>query len=233
MSGKNEKLFSVKDSLTLACCIYRQKGYTGTSSADYGIGQGEYTNKDMLTFGLVKEFAPSNYILEFTPTEEDESTADAIIKHYRRLSFGVIGDSINDYLKKVFTITQSEDISLKEFGVISSIPKTYEKDIGVKNLKTQVKDTVKEWIGKEGDSMILTVRYVKTHFIPALNCFGHEAITDTNHLVSFLNKIELGKVGTSQKIRAKVKKHTTNYHTKTPETQLNYVKVLDHQLVWQ
>lgn len=232
MSKKTEQVFSAKSVLATACCIYRQKGYTNTSTA-FDQTQKSYTNKDMLTYEFIKEFVPSDYILKFSPTAEDEETAEAIIKYYRRLSFGVIGDSINDYLKRVFSITQSDNTSLKDFGVLASIPKSYERDTAAKQVKDLIKDTVKECFGKEGDSVILTIHYIKTHYIPSINCYGHEAITDTNHLVSFLNKIELGKVGASQKIRAKIKKHATNYHSKTPETQLNYVKVLDQYLVWQ
>jgi HEPN domain-containing protein len=218
--------------LAMACCIFRQKGFTATSSF-VSEEQQQWTNKDMLTYSLIPKLASDKYILAFKPTDEDLETAEAIVKYYRRLSFGVIGDTINDYMASVFKNTQAEEVSMKDFGVIASIPGVYDKEITLKNLKAEIKDTVEGWIGKEGESIILNVRYIKTRYIPQINCYGHEAITDTNYLVSFLNKTELGKVGSSQKIRAKVKKHTSNFYTKTPETQLNYVKVLDTELIWQ
>lgn len=227
-----ERKFPVKSVLAMACAIFRQKGYTSTST-HYQDGHPTYTNKDMLIYEFFKDLQPKDYLLSFKPTEEDEETAEAIIKYYRRLTFGVIGNDLNDYLKRLFTVTQSEDTVMGDFGVLASVPNAYEREQIEREVKSQIKDTVKEHLGKEGETIYLNIKYIKTRFIPSLNCYAHEAVTDTNHLVSFLNKIELGKQGTVQKIRARVKKHGANYTTKTPETQLNYVKALDTELVWQ
>lgn len=227
-----EQKFPVSDVLAMAQCIFRQKGYTSTST-HYQDGHPTYTNKDMLIYEFFKDLQPKDYLLSFKATDEDRETADAIIKYYRRLTFGVIGDNLNDYLKRLFTITQSEQMVLADFGVLASVPSAYDRERTEQEVKSQIKDTVKAHLGKEGETIYLNIKYIKTRFIPSLNCYAHEAITDTNHLISFLNKIELGKVGTAQKIRAKVKKHGVNYTTKTPETQLNYVKALDTELVWQ
>lgn len=231
----SEQKFPTKTVLAIACCIYRQKGYTSTSTylAENPNGDHRWTNKDMVTYQLFPTLAGSNYILNFNPTTEDQEQAEAIIKHFRRLTFGVIGDNLNDYMSRVFQVTQTENVGISDVGVLASVPQVYDREITVKEVKDQIKDTVKEYLGKEGDTITLNVRYITTKFLPQINCFSHEAITDTNHLISFLNKIELGKVGTSQRIRARVKKHTVNYFTKTPETQLNYVKVVDNILIWQ
>ena len=108
-----------------------------------------------------------------------------------------------------------------------------EKENQEKKIKEIVKDTKQEYLGKEGDRLTLNIRYINTRFIPTLNCYAHDAITDTNHLINFLNKAELGKAGISHTIQGRVKKQAVNYQTKTAETQLNYVKVLDKILVWQ
>jgi predicted class III extradiol MEMO1 family dioxygenase len=52
-------------------------------------------------------------------------------------------------------------------------------------------------------------------------------------LVNFLSKKQLGVVGQTQKIRAKVKEHGVEFQTKVLQTKLNYVKVVDIDLVWQ
>ena len=109
----------------------------------------------------------------------------------------------------------------------------YDREIQEKKIKEIVKDTKQEYLGKEGDRLTLNIRYINTRFIPTLNCYAHDAITDTNHLINFLNKAELGKAGISHTIQGRVKKQAVNYQTKTAETQLNYVKVLDKILIWQ
>lgn len=231
----NEQKWSTVEILSMACSIFRQKGYTSTSSylESDPTGEQRWTNKDHLCYQIVPKLADSKYLAQFSVTEEDTEQAESIIKHFRRLSFGVIGGDINDYLQRVFAVTQNDSVMFKDFGIIASVPHVYHKEITAKEIKSQIKDTVQEYIGKIGDTVFLNIRYIETRYLPKLNCYAHSAITDTKHLVNFLNKIELGRAGTTQKIRAKIKAHGVNYTTKTPETQLNYVKAVDTMLVWQ
>lgn len=231
----SELTWSTEQVLTMACCIFRQKGFTSTSTYIAGDPSNDqrWTNKEMLTYALCPHLASNNFLMTFSPSEEDEESANAIIKYFRRLMFGVIADSNNDYMDRVFKSTQSERVKISDFGVLASVPSVYDKEIIQKQIKEQIKDTVEGWIGKEGDTVTLNIRYISSRYVPKLNCYSHQAVTDDRYLVNFLNKSELGRAGTNQKIRAKVKKHTVNYQTKTPETQLNYVKPLDTFLEWQ
>jgi hypothetical protein len=231
MSSLKDMPFTVVEALTFACCIYREKGYTSTSSYTAG-DQQSYTNKDMLTFELMPQLAGSAYLLKFTPTVEDIDQALAIVKHFRKLSFGIIGDTLNDYMGRVFAVTQNENITMKDFGVLASVPQVYDREINDKQVKAAIKDTVKAYLGQEGDTIVLNIRYIQSKPVPQIGCFSHTAITDGNYLVGFLSKELLGIAGSSQQIRAKVKKHSVNFTSKTPETQLNYVKVLDREFVW-
>jgi len=236
MSGAlKERVWSTQAALALACAIFRQKGYSNTSTyiASDPNSDKRYTNKEMLSYALVPSLANHDYLMQFRATEDDIEQADIIIKYFRRLTFGVIADDLNDYMSKVYTVTQKDQVNFSEIGIVASIPSVYDRAQTEKALKLEIKETVNGYIGKEGESVTLTVRYIKTRYVPALNCFAHDAITDTNYLVNFLNKIQLGAAGSVQKIKAKVKKHGINYHTKTAETQLNYVKVLDSEFIWQ
>jgi len=221
--------------LAMSCAIFRQKGFTSTSTVTVSDPSNEqrWTNKDHLCYQLVPKIADTRYLSKFDITDEDLEQAESIIKYFRRLSFGVIGDNINDYMQRVFASTQNDTVKFQDFGVLASVPHVYQKEITAKELKTQIKETVQEHIGKVGETVFLNIRYIETRFIPTLNCYAHSAVTNTNHLVNFLNKIELGKPGQMQRIRAKVKAHGANYVTKTTETQLNYVKAVDTILVWQ
>jgi hypothetical protein len=231
----NERSWSAIEALAMACSVYRQKGYTSTSTVISGEPSDErrWTNKDHLIYQLVPELASHTYLSSFKITDQDLETAEAIIKYFRRLSFGVLGENLNDYMARVFNVTQKEQITFAELGIVASVPQVYEREIQSKEIKNIARETKQEYLGKEGDKLTLHIRYINTRFVPNLNCFAHDAVTDTNHLVNFLSKIEMGKPGVCQTVQARVKRHGVNYHTKTFETQLNYVKILDNTLVWQ
>jgi hypothetical protein len=219
--------------LALACSIFRQKGYTNTSSYYSGDTENRWNNKEMLVFHFYPDLSSRNYNLSFKIENQDLEKSLEIIKYYRKLSFGVMAENIGDYKSRVFNVTQKENVGMDDFGVMASVPHAYETDKNVENIKNQIKKTEESHIGNINDSITLEIKYISTKFIPKMNCFTHNAITSTNHLVTFFNKIELGKPGSVQKIRAKIKSHRYDWHTKHPETQLNYVKVVDNDLVWQ
>lgn len=225
--------------LALANVIYRKNGYVSTTAFVSGDRFGheevaKWNNKEHLIYQLIPEMANQHYTkhFEFAVLEEDRETADAIIKYFRRLSFGVLSDQLTDFMKTVFKITQSQEVHINELGIIACIPSVYDKEIQTKELLKKIKTTEQSWIGDVGKGIQLNICYLKTRYLPKLNCYAHEAITDSNHLVTFLNAIELGKEGICQKVKGRVKKHSLNYNTKTTETQLNYVKVVDIIDVW-
>lgn len=229
----NDRVWSTMEVLAMSCAIFRNRGFTSVSivlAAELD-GDLRWTNKEHLCYHLVPQLADKKYLSKFTATDADLEEAESIIKHFRRLSFGVIGNNINDYMQRVFASTQNDTVKFNDFGVLASVPHVYQKEIEAKEIRSQVKETVQEHIGKIGGTVFLNIRYIETRHIPKLNCYAHSAITDVNHLVNFLSKIELGKVGTAQKIRARVKAHGVNYITKTIETQLNYVKTIDNLAV--
>lgn len=231
----NDMKWPADQVLTMACAIYRTKGFTSTSTYVSSDPDNElrWTSKEHLCYQLIPTIASKDYKLLINITKADVAMAESIIKHYRRLSFGVIADSISDYMQRVFATTQTTEVNFKDFGVIASIPSVFEKEMVKKRIVDEAKNSIQEHIGVIGNWIELNIRYINSRYIQKLDCYGHEAITDTNHLVNFLSKKELGKPGETQKIRAKVKEHGVNYTTKTVETKLNYVKPLDNELVWQ
>lgn len=231
----NDRVWSAEEVLTMACAIYRTKGYTSISTYTNLDPDSElrWNNKEHLCYQIVPELADKEYKVLVNVTQEDADTAHAIIQYYRRLTFGVIADNLNDYMQRVFSSTQKAEVKFSDFGILASVPSAYDKEMTKRRIEKEAKNTKQEHIGKIGESLILEIRYISTRFVQKLNCYAHDAVTNDGHLVNFLNKIELGKPGSVQKIRAKVKAHGVNYQTKTIETQLNYVKVLDTEFVWQ
>lgn len=230
----NERVWPAENVLAMACAIFRTKGFTSTTTyvAADPDSDARWNSKEHLCYQLVPDL-DKDYKVLIKVVQEDIDNANAIINYYRRLTFGVIADNLNDYMQRVFSSTQKPEVMFKDFGVLASVPAVYFKEMEKKRIEKEAKSTKQEHLGEVGQTVELNIRYINTRYIKKLECYGHDAVTDSGHLVNFLNKAELGKTGTNQKIRAKVKAHGVNYTTKTIETQLNYVKVLDNVLVWQ
>jgi hypothetical protein len=231
----NERVWTAEEALVMACAIFRTKGFTSTTSVifDEQGKQRQWTSKEHLSYQLVPEIANAEYKELIKVKQEDVDTASAIIRHYGKLAFGVIADSLNDYMARVFSNTQKEQVTFKDLGVVASIPSLYEKDMEKSRLKKEAKNSVQEYLGVVGEPIDLDIRYINTRFVQKLECYAHDAVTSTGHLVNFLSKKQLGVVGQTQKIRAKVKEHGVEFQTKVLQTKLNYVKVVDIDLVWQ
>lgn len=229
-----DRVWPVNNVLAMACAIFRTKGFTSVSkmlTADLD-SEERWNSKEHLCYQMVPDL-DKEYNVLIKVTQEDVDTASAIVQYYRRLTFGVIADNLNDYTQRVFASTQKSEVTFKDFGILASIPSLYQKDMEKKRIVTESKTAKQEHIGVIGQGIELNIRYINTRFIQKLNCYAHDAITDTGHLVNFLNKSQLGSTGQTQTIRAKVKSHGENYTTKSIETQLNYVKPLDIILEWQ
>ncbi len=230
----NDKTWAVEEVLTMACAIHRLEGFTSSSSITFSdTNKRTWTSKEHLSYQLVPEIAGEEYKVLINVTQDDVDNAQAIIHYYRRLTFGVIADNLGDYMQRVFANTQTPEVRFKDFAVVASVPNTYYKEMEKKKLEKEVRSTRQDHLGTVGETMTIDVRYIGVRFIPKLTCFGHDAITSTGYLVNFLSKQKLAEVGATQKIRAKIKAHGVNFITKTKETQLNYVKVVDTEFVWQ
>jgi hypothetical protein len=229
-----DRVWPAENVLAMACAIFRTKGFTSVSSvvsSDLD-SDSRWNSKEHLCYQMVPDL-DKEYKVLIKVTQEDTDTATAIMQYYRRLTFGVIADNLSDYMQRVFSSTQKPEVNFKDFGILASVPSVYSKEIEKKRILRESKEAKQEHLGNVGESILLNIRYINTRLVPKLNCYAHDAITDTGHLINFLNKAELGKTGQTQTIRAKVKSHGVNYTTKTVETQLNYVKPIDIELVWQ
>jgi hypothetical protein len=231
----NERTWTAIEVLSLACAFNRERGFTSVSKVSFAepTDTARWTNKDMLSYTLVPEITSKdfNVLVKVKPCDLEE--AAAIIKYYRRLSFGVLAENINDYLQRVFHVTQTEQVKFKDFGVIASVPSVYAKEVHGKEILNQIKTTKNEHLGIENQTLDLTVVVLETKLVEQIGCWSHLAITNDDYLVSFLSKNRLLESKQIAKIRGKVKKHSQHWKTKTAETQLNYVKVVDNSLDWQ
>jgi hypothetical protein len=229
-----DKTWPADSVLAMACAIFRTKGFTSVSSitTDNLDPDGRWNSKEHLCYQMVPDL-DKEYKVLIKVTKEDTDNANAIMQYYRRLTFGVIADNLSDYMQRVFSSTQKPEVNFKDLGILASVPSVYFKEMEKKRIINESKSAKQEHLGEIGKSIQLNIRYINTRFIQKLNCYAHDAITDTGHLVNFLNKSQLGKTGDKQTIKAKVKNHGVNFTSKSIETQLNYVKPLDNEFIWQ
>lgn len=231
----NELNWNTKSVLTLACAVFREHGYSNSNTFTVLDTEGmrKWSNKDIVTYTLRPELASESFAVKVKVTQEDVETAEKLTKHFRKLAFDVIKNEENNYTSRVFQILQSETVGMKDFGIVASIPQMYDRDLEQMELSAILKGSVKDFLGKVGDNLTVTVHYLSSRYVPSINCFAYEAITDTNYIVSFLNKNDIAKKGDTQMIKARIKAHGENYHSKTPETKLHYVKVVNRDLEWK
>ena len=128
---------------------------------------------------------------------------------------------------------KAEKIQRDNFGIVCLLPKIYFEKSKNKTLKNTMKEQYGEsmHIGTIGDKLFDQEVFVTD--IKFVDKFGCHAINGAigNNLISFFKEFEQGKPmpkpDTKIKINAKVKRHGENWITKMPETQLNYVKILN------
>lgn len=219
------------DVLALACAVQRSTGkYTNTVSVINGEAQG-HTNKDILYFFLVPGTIPAGYIPNVKVTDEDRQQANDIIRYYRKLTFGVLAENINDYLKNVSRVLGVNDCTQKDFGVLSAIPASYIRDSDRSKKDKLIKETDGTIFGDVGQWIETLCHMVDVRYIEKIECYSHTAINTNGCLIEFLNKKQVSFEGENVKIKAKVKGHSNHFHTKKPLTQLHYVKVIDILIV--
>jgi hypothetical protein len=228
----DQKVWTAIEVLTLACAINREKGFTSVSKVTFSDSV-KLTNKDILYYNLIPQVAPQDFNDLIKVKSCDLEEAEAIIKYYRRLSFGVLAENISDYLQRVFHVTQTEQVKFKDFGVIASVPSVWSREVHGKEILNQIKTTKNEHLGIENQTLNLAVVVLETKLVEQIGCWSHLAITSDDYLISFLSKNRLLESKQVAKIQGKVKKHAQHWKTKTAETQLNYVKVVDTSLDWQ
>jgi hypothetical protein len=228
------RTWPTEEIIALAVAVDRVHGFTSSSSYIVG-GNNETipTNKEILGYIACPWTAPNWFVHRVEVTDEDRILAQEIIKHYRKLSFGVIADNLGEYKSRIFAITQNPSVKFADFGFVASIPGVFYKDLERKYLDQKIKNTVQEYLGAVAEPIELHVEYIRIKYLEKITCYSHLAVTSTGHLVEFLNGKKLSDVNSKQVIRAKVKAHTTHYQTNSKLTQLNYVKPVDTVLEWQ
>ena len=222
--------FPTQQVLELACAAQRVNNeYVKESQvvyADDGKIMGyKYTNKQLMQFMVDPNLGSK---LEFKPpllctNMEDAEKANQIKKHFKKLIFNVVAGE-DQFSTQVFALQNAETIPLNQFGFIACLPSVYEREFNSKTLLKKLNECDNATLGiadekiLDRDSEILRVRRSKNY-----DAWNILAIID-NKICSWMSQKEL-QVGPAVIIKANVKGFAENWHSKKPETRLNYVKV--------
>lgn len=226
----SERTFDLLEALSLSCAVQRTKGKYVKLQISFDDAVDEYTNKDVLMFYLVPGCRPDGYVPNLKVLQVDRDQAAEIIKFYRRLMFGVLAENINNYLVSISRILSNSECTIKDLGIISSIPSSYIRDYSRLTKDKIIKESSGEVFGSIGDAVDLHCYIVDVRRVQSIDCIAHTAVDSQGNLIEFLSKKQIGFENDCVHIRARVKKHSVYYRTEKPVTQLNYVKIVDNTL---
>ena len=93
----------------------------------------KHANKDMVKqhFG---EYKDPDFI-DFTTVEQDYEGVEVALKHFRRYTMGLIGDTLNDFQKDVFEILNSKDVPFSKLGLLAYVPELVKREVSENKFK--------------------------------------------------------------------------------------------------
>lgn len=183
-----------------------------------------FSNKDIVKFQLRPDFRPD----DFNPirtTETDYEKVDSALKHFRRYTLGVLGETLSDFQKDIFETVVLEEVPYNKLGILAYVPELVKREIKEidlkKTLRTEYRDSM--YIGAEGDSVEGVCMILDKHYSSHYERYAYTADYMGN-VISFWTKYDI-PVGERRKFRGRVKKQGVNRLFSVNETALNYIKV--------
>lgn len=218
--------YKTQDALAVAFKAYKiNEGYIkDTVRFSEPTNSTVFSNKDLVKYQLRPEFRPDDF-KPFATDAEDYSAVDDALKHFRRYTFGMVGDTLTDFQKDVIDNVWSETVEFNRLGILAYVPELVKRELKENSLKklfrTEYRDS--KYIGGVGEQVEGVCQILNSHYSSHYERYAYTADYMGN-LIGFWNKFEI-PVGERRKFRAKVKAHTKNRLFDVSETALNYVKV--------
>tara|TARA_B100001057_G_scaffold413259_1_gene429774 strand:- start:590 stop:1255 length:666 start_codon:yes stop_codon:yes gene_type:complete len=219
---KFDSIFNLKTVMTYAVAAHKQNN-------EQYVNQGLASNKIIIQthLGLLDEFRMA--FVDIIPND-CEKLADKVINYYKGLTFKAMGGKINDFEQRVLSIVNSGEVTMRDIGVVASLPKAYfrsvkrdETDLTIRKLSNN-----SIFVGTVNSDLSGKLNILNCSFIQSLQC--HVVNGEMNgNLVCFFTKHPAEYWGTSCNIKGKVKRHQRSKFHKGNETVLNYVKLVDKQ----
>tara|TARA_B100002019_G_scaffold282796_1_gene288453 strand:- start:4077 stop:4754 length:678 start_codon:yes stop_codon:yes gene_type:complete len=183
-----------------------------------------FSNKDLVKFQMRPEFRPPDFVAMQTDTN-DYSDVDSALKHFRRYTFGMLGETLTDFQKDVIENVWSETVEFNKLGILAYVPALVERELKENSLKKVIRTEYREskYIAGVGESVEGVCKILDRHYSSHYERYKYTADYMGN-IIGFWNKFEI-PVGEHRKFKGKVKSHDKNRLFEVNETSINYVKI--------
>ena len=225
MSNQAPVLYRTQDVLASAYAVQRINGsYVKDTRRFSEDNPTIFSNKEMLKFQFRPEFRPTDF-KPFTVTSEDYEAVNDAVKHFKRYTFGIIGDTLSDFQKDIIQSATNKEVEFNKLGLLAFVPELVSRETGENTLKKKIRTEYRdsEYIGGVGESVEGVCEIMSTYYSRHYERYSYTANVMGN-LISFWNKFEI-PIGEHKKFKAKVKAHEKNRLFQVNETKLNYVKL--------
>jgi hypothetical protein len=222
--------FNTFEILTLGCAIFRTTNgvYVSKALSEQQSTAEKYvnTNREL----MIRQLFPVADTVLIDILDEDKVQCQNIIKHFHRLTFKILNETINPFEQKILTIIDTDTVTLKEFTIISYIPMAYAREITRLDFLKIIKDTTGALelpINSRIETFchIIDIKHISSVRYNS-SFYAYTAITSQGNLIEFTNSNKISDIGTDIQISGKIKEHTTHYQTSKPLSRINYVKIL-------
>jgi len=183
-----------------------------------------FSNKDLVKFQMRPEFRPPDFTAMQTD-QDDYADVDNALKHFRRYTFGMLGESLSDFQKNVIENVWSENVEFNKLGILAYVPALVERELKENSLKKVIRTEYREskYIAGVGESVEGVCKILDRHYSSHYERYKYTADYMGN-VIGFWNKFEI-PVGEHRKFKGKVKAHDKNRLFEVSETTINYVKI--------
>ncbi len=183
-----------------------------------------FSNKDLVKFQMRPEFRPPDFE-EIDTDTDDYNEVDNALKHFRRYTFGMLGESLSDFQKDVISNVWSEKVEFNKLGILAYVPALVQREIKENNLKKVIRIEYRNsaYIGDIGESVEGVCKILHRHYSSHYERYKYTADYMGN-IIGFWNKFDIPE-GERRKFKGKVKAHDKNRLFEVNETSINYVKI--------
>lgn len=154
-------------------------------------------------------------------TQESREQGEAMRRYFMGLTFKMIeGRTLSPFMQGAYDAACKNTITSNfDFGVIVSLPSTYEKATNRDNVDRRIRFAQGGYLGTIGDKVTCEIEVLKRLWSEKWNTWYITGITDTDQVLFFAYKNNID-IGVRVKIAGTVK------GTRDNSTQLNRVKVI-------
>lgn len=185
----------------------------------------QFANKEIVKFYFTESdnFTPEDFV-KAIPTDDDFDNVDLALKHFKRYTLELLGNTLSDFQKQVFNSIQGPTVHKGTLGLVSYVPELIRRELQDAKLKKMLRTEYRESIalGKYGEKCTGNLKIIDARWSKNWESYNYTADFGGN-IVSFMNKEKLD-IGQRINFKAKIKAHQRNKFFDIPETRLNYMR---------